>query len=345
MLRSILVTTVIALGVEAAVVCAQPQPQDFFQNKIKLADSDIRKIDQGQVVTKVLDSGDTKYGILLFGAVYVNAPIARFHTAIRDIKTLTENKVYLAVQEFSPNGALPHLSDFDRLTLDKQDIDELQTCKPGDCDIQIINIAQFQKQVNWSTPDKYAQANKLFRQRLYHAMNDYLKGGLKSLGSYEDRTKPLNLYEATKSMIDASYYLPHGKTGGIYHEVPDYPRGKLAGSEDFFYWEKIDFGQEPTVRVNHVMLFPQGVGVVKFVAANLQLYASRYIRVALQMYYCVPDTTNPNKPGFYLIEMNESRMPDFGGLKLGIVRRVASGKATDATRDALTMYQKMLTGK
>ena len=147
MLRSILVTTVIALGVEAAVVCAQPQPKDFFQNKIKLADSDIQKIDQGQVVTKVLDSGDTKYGILLFGAVYVNAPVARFHTAIRDIKRLTENKVYLAVQEFSPNGALPHLSDFDRLTLDKQDIDELQTCKPGDCDIQIINIAQFQKQV------------------------------------------------------------------------------------------------------------------------------------------------------------------------------------------------------
>jgi len=93
------------------------------------------------------------------------------------------------------------------------------------------------------------------------------------------------------------------------------------------------------------MLFPQGTGAAKFVAANLQLYASRYMRVALQMYYCVPDTTNPNKPGFYLIEMNESRMPDFGGIKLGIVRKVAGGKATDATRDTLTMYQRMLNSK
>jgi len=107
MLRSILATAVIAFGVEPAVVCAQPQPKDFFKSKIKLADSDIQKIDQGQVVTKVLDSGDTKYGILLFGAVYVNAPVAKFGTAIRDIKRLTENKVYLAVQKFSPNGALP----------------------------------------------------------------------------------------------------------------------------------------------------------------------------------------------------------------------------------------------
>jgi len=327
------------------VICAQTQPRTFFQNKIKLADSDILKIDQGQVVTKIMDSGDPKYGILVFGAVYVNAPVAKFGAVIRDIKGLTENKVYLAVQEFSPNGAPPKLSDFDRLTLDNQDIDELRTCKPGDCDIQFVNLVQFQKQVNWNAPDKYAQANKLFRQRLYQGMHDYLKGGLKSLGSYEDREKPHNLYDATRSLIHASYYLPHGKAGGIFHEVPDYPNGKLAGSEDFFYWEKIDFGQEPTVRINHVMLFPQGTGAAKFVAANLQLYASRYMRVALQMYYCVPDTTNPNKPGFYLIEMNESRMPDFGGIKLSIVRKVAGGKATDATRDALTMYQKMLNGK
>jgi len=127
--------------------------------------------------------------------------------------------------------------------------------------------------------------------------------------------------------------------------VLDYPQGKLPGTEDLFYWERIDFGQDPTVRVSHLMLFPQGVGVVRFVAANLQLYASRYLRVALQMYYCVPGTENPRRPGFYLVEMNDSRMPDFSTLKLGIVRKIASGKAIDSTRDALTMYKRMLDGK
>jgi hypothetical protein len=66
------------------------------------------------------------------------------------------------------------------------------------------------------------------------------------------------------------------------------------------------------------------------------------MRVALQMFYCVPDTEKPDKPGFFLIEMNDSRLPDFGSLKLGIVRKVATGKAVDATRDALQMYQKKL---
>jgi hypothetical protein len=335
---------VFAMGAVAVLASAQPQPTTFFKDKIGLADADVQKIDQGQVVTKVVDSGDPKYGILVFGAVYVNAPVAKFATVVRDIKRLKENKVYLDVQEFSVNGAAPKPADFERLSLDKRDIDELEKCKPGDCDIQVFNVQQFQKAVNWKG-DKYAEANKLVRERLYQGMDAYLKGGLKSAGSYHDRGKPLNLFEATKGMIDASYFLPQDKAGAIYHAVLDYPAAKVAGSEDLFYWERIDFGQEPTVRVGHLTVFPEGVGVVKSMAANLQLYASRYMRVALQMYYCVPDTTNTGKPGFYLIEMNDSQMPDFGGMKLSIVRKVAGGKATDATRDFLAMYQKMLQGK
>ena len=99
------------------------------------------------------------------------------------------------------------------------------------------------------------------------------------------------------------------------------------------------------MRVNHLMLFPKGAGTVKLVVANKQVYSSRYIRVALQMFYAVPDTKNPNKPGFFLITMNDSRMPDFGSLKLAIVRKVATGKAVKGTRDTLEIYQRRTTGK
>ena len=344
MTRNVVRTAVLAIGVGVAVGFAQPQPRTFFKERIQLSDADIDKIGQGQIVTKVLESGDKKFGLLVFGAVYVNAPLEKFPAVIRDIKGLTRNKVYLAVQEFSPNGAPPKRSDFDRLQLEKKDVDQLQTCKPGDCDLQIMdNVAETQKAVDWKSKDKYDQVNRLAQDRIFQGMTIYMKDGLKPLGNY--REKPLSLYEATKSMIDASYYLPQDKAGAIYRHVVDYPQGKLAGAEDLFYWEKIDFGQEPTIRVNHLSLFPQGAGVVKFVAVNKQLFASRYMRVAVQTFYCVPDTANPNKPGFYLIEMNDSRLPDFGGLKLGVVRKVATGKAVDATRDTLQMYQQGLTGK
>jgi hypothetical protein len=345
MQRRILTILVLALGAAVAALGQAPQPQTFFKTRIQLPDSEIQKISQGQVVTKVLESGDKKYGLLVFGAVYVNAPVEKFAPVIGDLNKLLSNKVYLKVHEFSPIGAPPKESDFDDMELEKKDVDELQNCKPGNCDIQIINLGAWQKTINWNSPDKYAQVNKIARQQAYEGMKAYLSGGLKAIGSYKDRSKPMGLYEATKDMVDTSYYLPKDKAPAIYQHIVEYPQGKMAGAKDVFYWEKIDFGQEPTIRVNHISIFPEGVGPVKALAANKQLYASRYMRVALQMYYAVPDTANPSKPGFYLIEMNDSRLPDFGGLKLGVVRKVATGKAVDATRDALTMYQRLMSGK
>jgi hypothetical protein len=49
------------------------------------------------------------------------------------------------------------------------------------------------------------------------------------------------------------------------------------------------------------------------------------------MFYCVPDSQNPNKPGFHLIEMSNSRVPDFGGLKLTVVKKIATSKGIQGT--------------
>ena len=138
------------------------------------------------MVTKVLSSSD-KYGMLIFGAVYVNAPYQKFAASFRDIQKLKENKVYLDVQEFSRGGAPPRVSEFERLNLDKKDIDELQNGKLGECDLQIFDdIGIFQKKVDWKSPNRYVQANQLLRQQVVDGLTHYMAGGLKSLGSYRE---------------------------------------------------------------------------------------------------------------------------------------------------------------
>ena len=313
---------------------AQRQPHTFFTNVIKLTPDQIQQIEKGQVVTKVLESKD-KYGLLVFGAVYVNAPMDKVAGVYRDVGKLEQEKVYLAVKQFNQIGTPVKLADFDRLELSTKDIDALEDCKPGDCDIQLVNIDDVTKEIDWKSKEKYKLANAVARRRVYDGMSRYITGGLKALGNYRDREKPLSLYQATKDMVDSSYYLPQAKAPEIYRHVVDYPEGKMKGAEDVFYWETIDFGQGPVIRVNHVSIFPNPTGAVKLAIANKQLFASKYIRVALQMFYCVPDTQNPTKPGFYLIEMNDSRLPDFGGLKLGIVRKIATSTSVEGTRDTL----------
>lgn len=344
--RKLLATGSLVVGLYfgATVARSQRQPETFFKTKIGLSESDIQKMEQGHVVTRVLDSPDKKYGVLVFGGVYINASIEQFAASYRNVNTLLEDKVYREVQEFSADRP-PTLSDFSRLSFGRKDIDTIQNCKPYHCDIQVFDVAAFQKQINWNSKERYDQFNKLARQRICQGLAKYMAGGLKVLGSYTDHEKPFNLYENMKSMLDSSYYLPRVGSGGIYQHVLDYPEEKAPGAIDFFYWEDIDFGEGPTIRVNRVSMFPAGVGDAKYVVTNEQLYASRFIRIALQVFYCVPDTQNPGKAGFYLIEMNDSRVPDFGTLKLSLVRKIATGKGLASTRDILNLYLKRLTAK
>ena len=329
----------------ASQSCAQRQPETFFRSRIGLSSSEIQKIDHGQIVTKVLESSDQKYGVLVFGAVYIDGSIQDFAAAFRDVRNLLGDKVHRDVKEFSVDNAAPSLADFDRLRLDHKDIDALEKCRAGHCDLQVFDVASFQRQINWGAKDKYEQVNRVARKRVYDATVQYLSGGLKAFGSYTDRERPFNLYQNMKSMLDCSYYLPADKSGGIYQHVLDFPEQRVPGAADFFYWEDINFGQGPTIRVNRVSMFPNGVGAAKYVITNQQLYATRNIRIALQVFYCVPDTQNPQRPGFYLIEMNDSRLPEFSAIKLMAARKIATAKGVESTRDFLNIYLKKAGGK
>ena len=120
-----------------------------------MSDSEIQKIEHGHVVTKVLESGDKKYGILVFGAVHIDSSTEVFAACYRDVRDLLEAAVHLDVQEFSGSVGPPKLSDFDRLTFRRKDIDAIEKCKPHRCDFQVFDVPAFQKQINWNSSDKY----------------------------------------------------------------------------------------------------------------------------------------------------------------------------------------------
>ena len=58
--------------------------------------------------------------------------------------------------------------------------------------------------------------------------------------------------------------------------LDEYPRSRPADAEDFFYWSVVDFGLKPTVRANHVVIYPLASrpSGISHVVAIKQLYAS-----------------------------------------------------------------------
>jgi hypothetical protein len=75
----------------------------------------------------------------------------------------------------------------------------------------------------------------------------------------------------------------------------------------------------------------------KLLVADQELYASRNIRLALNMFHSVPDNAYPGEPGLLLIEMSDSHLPDCVGLTLGIVEKIASGNGVESTQEVLNL--------
>jgi len=313
------------------------EPQTFFHNFVGLSDDQIRDIDAGKSVAKVLDT-PTPDEVFIFGAVYINSTPERYLQMASDIDALRKLPNYLALRKFR---APPQLADLDGFTLDDEDIKELEHCKPGDCEVQLPTKAMedFQQSVKWSAPDRAVQANHLAQQMALQALLQYQQGGNAALGTYRDKKHPTVVAETFASMLDQMkampVYLPE-----LDHYLLDYPKAPSDAIQAQFYWEKVNFGLKPTLRIVQVILFrAASPSQPAYAVAVKQLYASHYFETALDLTVCVKDT---NRNGFYLITVKGSQQAGLTGFKGSIVRKVAVDKTRSSLERVLAAYKEKL---
>ena len=316
------------------------EPQTFFHNFVGLSQDQIRDIDAGKAVAKVLDT-PTPDEVFIFGAVYINSAPERYLQMASNIDALRKLPNYLALRKFSDP---PQLAELDGFALDDEDIKELEHCKPGNCEVQLPTMAMesFQQSVNWSAPDRAQQANRLAQQMALQALLQYQQGGNAALGTYRDKKHPTVVAETFASMLDqmkaVPVYLPE-----LDHYLLDYPKAPSATIQSQFYWEKINFGLKPTLRMVQVIFFrAASPSEPAYAVAVKQLYASHYFETALDLTVCVKDA---NRSGFYLITVKGSDQAGLTGLKGGIVRKVAVDKTRSSLERVLAAYKEKLEGQ
>jgi hypothetical protein len=124
---------------------------------------------------------------------------------------------------------------------------------------------------------------------------------------------------------------------GLMAYLEEYPRSQPSGAEDFFYWSMVDFGLKPTVRVNHVIIYPLAGGPsgVSHVIAIKQLYASHYFHTTLELRILVEDERRADRRGFYLLSITRSRIDGTSGLKGSLLRPVISRRSRNAVHSYL----------
>ena len=129
----------------------------------------------------------------------------------------------------------------------------------------------------------------------------------------------------------------------FYNYLLTCPNGRPANVENTFYRSKVKFGLKPTLCGVHVLtLRGKTAGEPAYTIGEKQLYSSHYFETALDLTFCVPETVDPQQPGFYLIMAMGSEQAGLTGSKGSIVRKVAVDRSASSLQKSLTASKNTL---
>jgi hypothetical protein len=240
----------------------------------------------------------------------------------------------------------PSISDLGGFTLEPDDIEELADCRPGDCAVQfpaavIEDLRAAARLPNPATAT--AHVNQRTRQMALDLVRDYRVRGNAALPTFNDESRPADVFEQFRGITQRFAELdlaPAEVTQlmlGYPHAIPRPP-----GLSSVFYWEKVEFGLKPTLRVTHAMAYrPAEATGLGCAVAIKQLYSSHYMRAAIDYTACVT-ADRDGQPGFYLVAVKGSRQEGITGFAGSIIRRIVVSRTRTALDGSLIRLKNAL---
>jgi len=318
-------------------------PEEFLREKLQLSPEQITDVQHGNAVAKILSSSKPS-DVYVLGAVYIHAKPEAYLQFMQDMNRLKKVSGYLGVGAFSTP---PTAEDMAGLSIDHADIEDLKNCRPGNCEVQLPeeSMERARASINWKAADVAEQVNDLAKAAILRLVNDYQKSGDAAMMPFHDKRDPVSPAEQFQSLLNRlsifPEYLPE-----LDEYLLHYPQSKPDGAQNFFYWEKVNFGLKPTIRVNHGIVYRvSGPTQNIHVLAIKQLYATHYFETAVDLSFCIEKSDASAEDGFYLITVKGSRQAGLTGVKGGLVRSVAVSKTRSSMEGALNSIRENLEHK
>ncbi len=339
-MTTLLNSIVLLMAISLFAFTKASSPEKFLREQMQLSPDQITDVQNGKAVAKILPSSEAS-DIYVFGAVYIHAEPAGYLRFMRDVSRLKKVSGYLGVGEFSTP---PMLEDMAGLSVDEADIEDVKNCRPGKCDVQLPkeSMEAARASINWKSSSIAEQVNQLAKIGILQLLNDYQKGGDAALLAYRDKRDPVPVGEQFQSLLSRVEFFPE-YLPDLNDYLLHYPQSKPEGAQDFFYWEKVNFGLKPTIRVNHGIVYRfSGQAHRIHVLAIKQLYATHYFQTAIDLSFCVQKSNASAEDGFYLITIKASRQAGLTGVKGGLVRHAAVNKTRSSLEKALNSIRENL---
>jgi hypothetical protein len=301
---------------------------DFLAHGIKLDASQLDALAKGNVVGKLLPTGDGR-DVAVFAAVRANVSRAFFVERQRDYARSLRIPTRVQSHLF---GNPATLADVQLVDVTADDIKELAHCHPNDCNIKLpaTDMDQLRATVNLSAPDALARVAAYTRQRMVDYITDYRQRGNSAMVVYDD-LGGVHASDALGAMVrDSSFMFRTLPSFGRY--LLDYPRAPLVGASEVAFWSLDELPHVRRVlRIMHESVYspPEFPGMT--VLAAKQLYANHYFEAGLELLTAV-ERTAPD--GITLMAVRRYRFDNLpsGGM-LNLRGRVVNGLRDNVISD------------
>jgi hypothetical protein len=301
--------------------------EHYLAGVVKLPAAQRAQLLGGAPVTKLLDADGSKE-VAIFGAIWVDAPITRYVDALQDIENFERGGGFRVTKRISEP---PALEDFAQLHLPEEDVDDLRTCRVGDCEVKLSesSLKRFRTEIDWKAPGARVAADALMQRIALEYVSGYLEGGNERLAVYRDKSRPTFVAREFRGLIDQmpelTTYMP-----AMRHYLLEFPRVSLPDSTSFLYWQDTVFGLKPTIRISHVTIREGEDGTI---VTSKMLYASHYFWTGVELRALLPDPARGS--GFWLVTVNRSRSDGLSGFTGAFVRRRVRSEVQEGTLAAL----------
>ena len=317
---------------------AGPLPADiagFLTKTAAFGEADLAALEAGRVISKA-QPGTAANEVFVVAAVKIRSTRERVSSYFGQMVKYVDGEITRGFGRFSTP---PRLSDVATLTLDREDLDALRSCQPGDCDVRIggSGIESMRRAVNWNALNAAEQAQQAVRKAVVDYVTAYQGRGDQALVTYNDRSRPVSLAAEWGEILAGSKYF-HQYQPALRDYITRYPQVALPGSQDIMYWVKEKFtGLKPIISVVHAIVYDAPGAANRTTILQKQIYASRYYDASVA-HSTVAETAEAGKPVTYLVYGTRARgdmmKGGFGGLKGGVVRSQAR-KGAEGTLETI----------
>jgi hypothetical protein len=292
------------------------------------------EIEAGSPVVEVLHERGDDFAVA--GGVMTTATPERLVAWSREIAELQRGRYVPLIQRFS---SPPRIEDLASLTLDEEDLDDLENCRPGRCGLKLsaFEIQQVNRAITSSPRRWRGAALEAFRSIMLDRVRSFQRNGFGSAPAYDDKERPLRPaleFEAVLGRFaQDSLFTPR-----VARFLRAFPASGGDG-ESFFYWSKDLLGDaKPIVSITHLSILPAS-GYEPTIVVASQVFATHYLNASLSL-TAVTDCAGDGRR--HVVYLRRSRVDVFQGAFGSLVRRVVNKRVRAEGRPVLESFRMKL---